>query len=270
MEFGLKGRRAFVSGSTSGIGAACARMLAAHGATVVVHGRNRARADKVVKDIVEAGGRAIAVLGDLSDDDQVAALVDEVNTAIGGIDVLVSNAGDAQPFSPDWFAVNLEQWAGTYNRNVLSAVRLVQNFVPGMRERGWGRVIVIGSAAYSKPTIDFPAYAPGKAALVNIIVGLARVLANTGITANIISPGAVLTKTMTSNLLPIAQAEGWTDTEPDVIERRLVAEKWHNCVGRMARPDEIAAAVVFLSGTLAACMTGSNIRVDCGETASFH
>lgn len=270
MEFGLEGRRALVSGSTSGIGAATAKMLAAHGARVIVHGRNRERADGVVAAIRGEGGNAVAVLGDLSDDAQVAALVDEVNAAVGGIDILVSNAGDAQPYSPDWFAVGLDQWAGTYNRNVLSAVRLVQNFVPGMRDRGWGRVIMIGSSAYTRPTIDFPAYAPGKAALVNIVVGLARVLANTGITANIISPGAVLTETLKSNLIPLARAEGWTDTDLGIIEQRLVAEKWRNCVGRMARPEEIAAAVVFLAGNLAASMTGSNIRIDCGETASFH
>ncbi|MDB5686691.1 MAG: short-chain dehydrogenase, partial [Rhizorhabdus sp.] len=78
MEFGLQGKRAFVSGSTSGIGAATARMLASHGATVIVHGRDRNRADAVVSDIHEAGGRAIAVLGDLSDDGQVAALVEKV------------------------------------------------------------------------------------------------------------------------------------------------------------------------------------------------
>jgi NAD(P)-dependent dehydrogenase (short-subunit alcohol dehydrogenase family) len=75
---------------------------------------------------------------------------------------------------------------------------------------------------------------------------------------------------MLSNLIPIARAQGWEDTDPIIIEQRLTREKWPNCTGRMARPEEIAAAVTFLAGELSACMTGTNIRMDCGETASFH
>ena len=268
--FDLTGKRALVSGSSSGIGAAIARMLAASGAQVVVHGRDRVRTEQVAQAIVDAGGVALAVTGDLGSDAAVAAIAEIVHAAWGGIDIVVSNAGDAQPFSPDWFAVPPERWVESYNRNVVAAVRLTQAFVPAMRERGWGRVIVIGSNAYTKPTLDFPAYAPGKAALVNVVLGLARVLANTGVTANIISPGAVLTETMASNLLPLAQAQGWPDTDPAAIEHRLVTEKWVNCVGRMGRVDDIAAAVAFVASDMASYMTGANIRIDGGEAISMH
>lgn len=268
--FDLTGKRAFVSGSSSGIGAAIARTLAAAGARVVVHGRDRPRVDAVTAQIVADGGNAMAVVGDVGVDGNVAAMGAAVDAAWGGIDILVSNAGDAQPFSPDWFAVPPEDWLASYNRNVVAAVRLVQYFVPAMRTRGWGRVILIGSNAYTKPTIDFPAYAPGKAALVNITMGLARVLGNTGITANIISPGAVLTETMQANLVPLAQAQGWPEMDPAAIEHRLVTEKWVNQVGRMGRVDDIAAAVAFIASDMAGYMTGANIRIDGGEAVSMH
>ncbi len=268
--FDLTGKRAFVSGSSSGIGAAIARALGAAGARVVVHGRDGPRTEAVVAEINGAGGEAMPVIGDVGSDDDVAAIGAAVEAAWGGIDILVSNAGDAQPFSPDWFAVPPEDWVASYNRNVVAAVRLVQRFVPPMRDRGWGRVILIGSNAYTKPTIDFPAYAPGKAALVNIAIGLARVLGNTGVTSNIISPGAVLTETMQSNLVPLAQAQGWADTDPAAIEHRLVTEKWVNQVGRMGRVEDIASAVAFVASDMAGYMTGANIRIDGGEAISMH
>lgn len=270
MDFGLEGKRAFVSGSTSGIGAGIARMLAAHGATVVVHGRDRARAAQVVADIEGGGGRAVVALGDIGVDGEVDALAAAVDADLGGIDILVNNAGDAQPFSPDWFAASPDQWLGTYNRNVVSAVRLIQKFVPGMRERGWGRVIMIGSNAYTLPPVDFPTYPPSKAALVNVAISLARVLANSGVTANTVSPGAVLTETMATNLQPMAAAQGWAETDPAIIERRLVSDKWPNFIGRMGRPDDIASAVTFVASELSGYMTGAHIRIDGGNGASFH
>lgn len=100
MKFGLQGRRAFVGGSTSGIGATTARMLAEQGASVVVHGRDRTRGDALVAEITALGGTAIAVFDDLDDDASVAALCAETDEALGGIGILVCNAGDAQPSPP--------------------------------------------------------------------------------------------------------------------------------------------------------------------------
>lgn len=269
-HFSLQNRRIFISGSSSGIGAATAKMAAERGARVIVHGRDRERTEGVAAEIVASGGEAIALIADISSDAEVNAMAAEVHDRFGGIDILVSNAGDANPFSSDWFAVSPDDWLASYNRNVVAAVRLTQHFVPGMRERGWGRVILIGSNAYTRPPVDFPAYPPGKAALVNLAISLAKVLSNTGVTANIVSPGGVMTETLASNLLPMAQAMGWTDTDPAVIERRLTTEKWPNLVGRLARPEEIAATILFVASDMAGYMTGSNIRIDGGDGLSMH
>lgn len=270
MNHDMKGRRVFVSGSTSGIGAAIATRLAARGADVVIHGRDRGRAADLLDRLRSPDQTIMSVLADLTIGEDVRRLAAEVDARLGGIDVLVNNAGDAAPFSPDWFAVDATDWIAAYDRNVVGAVRLVQAFVPGMRERGWGRVINIGSSAYTKPTIDFPAYGPAKAALVNMTMGLARVLANTGVTSNIVSPGAVLTEAMQSSLQPIATSLGWPETDPEAIEHRLTRDKWPNTVGRMGRPDEIAGAVEYLAGDGSAYVSGANLRIDGGENSNLH
>jgi 3-oxoacyl-[acyl-carrier protein] reductase len=270
MKVDLTGRRALVTGSTNGIGEAAVRLLASCGASVVVHGRDAAKAERVVAEIAAAGGIAAAITGDLAVTSDVEAVIAAIERRLGGVDVLVNNVGDARPFSSDWFAVDDEQWIASYQRNVVAGVMMIRHLVPGMRARRWGRIINIGSGSYSKPTVDFPAYAPAKAALVSMTISLARALTGTGITANVVSPGAVLTATMESNLAAMGRAEGWPETDLRAIEARLIREKWPNAVGRMGRPEEVAAAIAFLASPLSSYITGSNLRIDGGEACTFH
>ncbi len=270
MTFDFSGKRAFISGSTSGIGAATARLLAASGASVCIHGRNRERAELVRDGIRAQGGHAIIALGAVDSAEDMARVEETVNAEFGGVDILVCNAGEAQPFAADWLGTPVDEWLKNYGYNVGGTVRLLQFFVPGMKARGHGRVILIGSTSFFSPTIEFPTYGPSKAALANVMVNLSQVLSNTGITVNMVSPGAVLTETMASNLRPIAAGEGWTDTDLEVIERRLVAEKWPNSVGRMGRAEEIAATIAFVASEEAGYMTGANIRVNGGERVVLH
>jgi NAD(P)-dependent dehydrogenase (short-subunit alcohol dehydrogenase family) len=270
MDFGLKGKRALVTGSTSGIGAATAKMLAAEGATVVVHGRNEKRAEVVRAEIEAAGGKALGVLGDLRSDHEAEVAMRQILDALGGIDVLVNNMGHFEPFAPNWLEASTADWASTYEANVIACVRTAKALLPGMKERGWGRIINIASGAYTQPPPDFPTYGPSKAALVNLSVGLARALPNTGITVNTVSPGNTLTEAMKSHLRPIAAAEGWPETDLVAIERRFVKEKWPSPTGRMGRPEEIAALIVFLASEQAAFITGTNYRIDGGAHATLN
>jgi NAD(P)-dependent dehydrogenase (short-subunit alcohol dehydrogenase family) len=136
MDLQLADKRALITGSTSGIGAEIARMLALEGAKVVVHGRDRGRAQAVIAGIEGKGGQAATALGDLMDPDGVYAVIKAAEQAFGGIDILVNNAGGSNSASaPGWFETPVEEWVDSYRQNTLPAVRLAQAFVPGMRER---------------------------------------------------------------------------------------------------------------------------------------
>lgn len=270
MDLGLHGKRAMVTGSTSGIGAATARMLAAEGALVVVHGRNAERAEAVRADIERAGGQAAVALGDLGNDRDAQVATDAALAAFGGIDILVNNLGQFEPFAPVWTDATPAEFAATYEANVIAAVRTIRAALPGMKERGWGRIINISSGAYTQPPPDFPTYGPSKAALVNLSVGLARSLPNTGITVNTISPGNVLTEAMKDNLPKIGAAAGWPETGIEAIEQRFVAERWPSPAGRMGRVDEIAALICFLASRHSAYITGTNYRIDGGAHATLN
>ncbi|SEH48307.1 NAD(P)-dependent dehydrogenase, short-chain alcohol dehydrogenase family [Mycolicibacterium rutilum] len=259
MDMGLVGRRALVTGSSAGIGAAIAEMLAEEGAAVVVHGRDRDRTEAVAHRI-----EAVPVVGDLSTD-AGAAYVADAASAGGPIDILVNNAGGYEELS--WSDAVPEQWAQVYQANVVSGVRMIRHLTPAMRQRGWGRVIQIGGGLAVQPMAIQPHYQATLAARHNLTVSLARELAGTGITANTVAPGAILTDQVAELLMRIAPEHGWTGNLSDV--ERVAAESWiPNDVGRFGRPDEIAAAVVFLAGKHADYISGATIRVDGGTIRS--
>lgn len=270
MDLGLRGKRALVTASTSGIGAATVKMLAAEGAAVVIHGRNVERAEAIKAEIETAGGKAAIALGDLTTDATAPDVLGPALRAFGGIDILVNNLGHYEPLAPNWTDATPADFAYTYQVNVVAAVRAIHAALPGMKERGWGRIINIASGAYTEPPPEFPTYGPAKAALVNLSVGLARALPLTGITVNTVSPGNTLTETMLSNLPRIAVANGWPETDPLEIEKRFVAEQWPSPAGRMGRVEEIAALICFVASTHASYITGTNYRIDGGAHATLN
>ena len=261
MDMGLQRRRALVTGSSAGLGRAIAEMLAAEGASLVVHGRDAQRTEAVAAGIRAAGGDATAVVGDLATD----AGADAVAAAAGDVDILVNNAGryDGLP----WSKVTTDMWAQIYQTNVVSGVRMIERFVSAMRERGWGRVIQIGGGLAIQPSTEQPHYQATLAARHNLTVSLARDLAGTGVTANIVAPGAILTEPVREMATEVAAANGWGPTWPD-IETAAASAWFPNDIGRFGRPEEIAAAVVFLASTHAGYISGADIRVDGGTIRS--
>ena len=136
-----------------------------------------------------------------------------------------------------------------------------------MRERGWGRVIQIGGGLAIQPSTDQPHYQASLAARHNLTVSLARDLAGTGVTANIVAPGAILTEPVREMATEVAAANGWGPSWPD-IETAAASAWFPNDIGRFGRPEEIAAAVVFLASTHAGYISGTDIRVDGGTVRS--
>ena len=264
MDLRLAGKRALVTGSSSGLGEAMVKLLAAEGVAVVVHGRHVGRTNAVAEAIRAAGGSAEVALGDLATDagaDAVAAAA-----LVGGpIDILVNNAGAYDHRS--WTEATAAIWAETYNANVISAVRMIQRLVPPMRARHWGRVIQIGGGLSYQPSATQPHYNASLAARHTLAVSLARDLKDSGVTSNVVAPGAILVGEVQGWITGLAPAHGWGETW-EAIEHAATEELVPNDVGRLGRPEEIAVAVAYLASPVADYVSGATIRVDGGTIRS--
>jgi NAD(P)-dependent dehydrogenase (short-subunit alcohol dehydrogenase family) len=269
LDLKLTGKRALVTGSSSGIGEAIARLLAREGVHVVVHGRNAERSERVAQEIKHDGGRASVVLGDLGRPDAARAVANNALEALGGVDILINNAGGADEGMKPWLEADLAQWQATFEQNVFSAVRLIRELVPSMKRSGWGRIIQVSSGVATQPFPIGPDYAAAKAAMVNTTVSLAKDLGGTGITVNTVSPGPILTPAAERVFRDIAKQRSWGEEWPE-IERQAVAQFVPNPLGRMGRPDEVAALVLFLASPLADYIHGSNVRVDGGYVTAIN
>ena len=212
-----------------------------------------------VKDL-----KAEVALGDLTTDAGAEAVA--VAALSGGpIDILVNNAGVIGRLS--WTEATTADWAEIYNSNVISGVRMVQRLVPQMRERHWGRVIQIGGGLAQQPHAGGPNYNATLAARHNLAVSLARELKDTGVTSNVVAPGAILSEAARPTLIQMGQAHGWGETLEE-IEHNFTLSVAPNDVGRLGRPEEIAATVAYLASSVADYVSGATIRVDGGTIRS--
>ena len=265
MDLQLADKRALITGSTSGIGAEIARMLALEGVKVVVHGRDRGRAQAVIAGIEAKGGQAAAALGDLSTAGGTKAVIEAAEQAFGGIDILVNNAGGSNSASaPGWFETPVEEWVDSYRQNTLPAVRLAQAFVPGMRERELGRVIQISSRNAISAYAQFGPYGAAKAAVNNLTLSLSKALAGTGVTSNGIMPGLIYTPLVDPWFEALAKQQGSDD--PKVGEAFALKNVLQQTVARLGQPKDIAAAVCFIASPLSNFMTGTTFHIDGGAT----
>jgi NAD(P)-dependent dehydrogenase (short-subunit alcohol dehydrogenase family) len=268
VDLKLAGRRALVTGSSSGIGEAIARMLAQEGCAVVVHGRDRARAEKVAAEIGAAG----IALGDLSTDEGASAVHEAAVKALGGnIEILVNNAGGSSTGnttkSPAEIAI--ADWISNYNANALSSVRLAQLVLPAMKDATFGRIINVSSAVAVQPNNLGSDYSAAKSALNNFTVSLAGSLKGLSITVNTVSPGII----MVDGLIRFARSKfGDPDMSIEEITSRLVAAKVFDLppAGRLGTPQDLAIIVCTLASPLSGFVTGANYRVDGGQVRSLN
>jgi 3-oxoacyl-[acyl-carrier protein] reductase len=260
MDLDLKNKTALVTGSYRGTGEGLARVLAREGATVWVHGFEADAAERVASSIREDGFEANAVVGDIRTDEGAARVAE----GVGEVDILVNNYGVAEGGS--WESP-IEDWIDIYQKNVLSGVRLVQALTPGMRDRGWGRVLFVSTVGYARPNSKMPHYYASKMALINMTLSLAKELANTGITVNCISPGIIATQEIRAHLEKQAKRRG-EPTDWASLEKTAAREFMPNPTGIIGDPEDIGNLVAFLASDKARYINAANYRIDGGAADS--
>ncbi len=243
----LEGKTALVTGGSRGIGRACCIALARAGARVVVNYRvETPSASLVVEEIEREGGEAVALAADVSRRDEAEMLVDEAASRWGGLDILVSNAGIWKGSPIDEMSDG--EWAEMLDVNLTGAFLVTRAAVPRMKEAGSGRIVFVSSTAGQRGEAYHAHYAATKGALIALTKSLAVELAPHGILVNCVAPGWTVTDATSAALLGV---------ERDEILRAIP-------LGRAARPEEIAGAVLFLASDLATFVTGEVLNVNGG------
>jgi 3-oxoacyl-[acyl-carrier protein] reductase len=240
---------ALVTGASRGIGKGIARLFAAEGAAVAVHGRDQAAVDKLVAEIVGSGGRATGVVGELTEPSEVARVVEQTEAELGGLTVLIANAG-GNPVPPGPMeATSLDQWRSAIDVNLTLTFLTIAAVLPRMRQRGRGSIVTISSAASRRPTAQTPvAYAAAKAGIEVLTRIVAAQAGPDGIRANCIAPETILTEANEQRI-------------PADIRQRLVES---HPIRRLGTPEDIAHAALYLASDAASWVNGVTLDVAGG------
>ena len=259
MDLGINDKVALVAAASRGIGYACAEALARDGAAVVVFSRDEARIEAAAQKLrAETGAEVLTRVGDVRDPGDVARIVAAAEAWKGRVDILVTNAGGPPPI-PFQEATDAH-WQDTVDLLLLSAVRLIRGVLPGMRERGWGRVVAITSIACRQPADILLLSNAVRTGVHGLLKTLTAHHAKEGVTFNAVMPGHTWTERVKEIAGARAKASGRTYEE--------VVEAMHDRspTGRAGRPEEVAAAVAFLASEPAAFINGVSLLVDGGES----
>ena len=255
MELGLGGRVCLVTGSTSGIGLETARLLALEGARVAVCGRDPKR----LEDARNSAGAALGVVSDLTEPTAPEKLVAATAEALGPVECLVNNVGEAYQIAFD--DLSERHWEEMWQLNVMSYVRSIRAVLPAMRDRGGGVIVNVSSTAGKRPSTGMPNYSVTKAAVLSLSRLVADLYAGDGIRCNAIAPGPTATDAwLADGGLADQQAARIGQTRDEVI----AAVGAGRPLGRLAEPAEIAAVTVFLCSDRASYVTGAAWSADGG------
>jgi 3-oxoacyl-[acyl-carrier protein] reductase len=253
VNLGLEGKVALVCGASRGLGRAIAGELAAEGATLAVCSRD---AERLGTAAAELGRDVLAVPADLAVAGEPTRAVEATVERFGRLDVLVANTGGPPAGSHD--TLTLEDWDRATALLLRSTVELAGAALPGMKERGWGRVLIVTSVAVKQPVDNLILSNSLRAAVTGYAKTLSREVAAQGITVNTILPGYTATERVTDLNRANAEREG---VEPEMIQARLEASI---AMGRLAEPEEFAALAAFLASERASYITGAALAVDGG------
>ena len=260
MDLNLRGKRAFISGSTSGIGFATAKMLLTEGVEVYVNGRSSENVIKAVNDLQTQvdGAKVFGLVADFNNPQEVEALF----TQLSEVDILINNVGIYN--SQSFFETPVQDWKDQFQVNFMSGVHLSQYYLPKMLQKNWGRIIFISSeCAYLVPT-DMISYSTTKAAMHALSRGLAQLTKGSDVTVNTIVPGSTLSEGAKDFLSNKAKLDG---TTPMAVEASFFKEeRTQSLLERFAKVDEVSSAIIYLCSSLSSATNGSVFKVDGGSS----
>lgn len=240
-------RTAFITGASRNLGREFALQLADAGHAVAINGRDPERLEAVVKEVQQRGGKAVACPGDVTNDGEITAALGKAESELGPIDILINNAVIRAHGAVE--ETGDELWHEVLNVVIMGSVHCIRYVVPGMKERGWGRIINMAGVSGQQGGVDRAAIVTAKSGLIGLTKAVARETAKHGITVNAISPGLIGTDERVVGIGAAEVGRGQTANIP---------------VGRMGRQDEVASAVVYLASEKSSFMTGQVIAINGG------
>lgn len=257
MELQLGGKTAFISGSTHGVGYAVASALAREGARVIVNGRHQDAVDTAVAGLrrEHPGSAHTGVVADFSD----SASVERMMAGLGDIDILVNNVG---LFGlAEFESITDDDWERYLEVNLMSGVRLSRHALPGMLERGWGRILFVSSESGVNVPPDMIHYGVTKAAVIALGNGLAKLTRGTAVTVNTILGGPTYSTGVAAAVESIATGQS---APVETVKAAIIEANRTTLLQRFIEPDEIASLVAYLASPLASATNGAAVRVDGG------
>ena len=264
MDLGIKDRVAVVTGGDSGMGLKTAEYLLHAGVKVVL-------SDKTAKDLQAAAdslaslGEVHPIVADLTKLADVTKLANATEERFGPVHILVNAAGITGP-TGDFLTLTDEQWHEALDNDLMAAVRVCRAFIPGMRQAGWGRVILFGSEDAEQPYIDELPYCAAKAGILNLAKGLSKAYGQQGVLVNSVSPAFIQTPMTDAMMEKRSQKLGVSFDQ--AVESFLKEERPTMTLQRRGQVDEVASLIAYLCSNRASFITGANFRVDGGSVAT--
>lgn len=258
MDLQLKGKTAFISGSTQGIGFATAKKLLQEEATVVINGRTQQRADKAAEELKQQvpGAKVSGIVADFSK----AGEIQNIFERLPSVDILINNVAI---FEPKPFAeISDDEWLRFYEINVLSGIRLSRHYFPQMIQKNWGRIIFISSESAINIPEEMIHYGMTKTAQLAVARGLAELTKGTNVTVNAVLPGPTKSEGVAEFINNLAKQQNKTSQETEIDFFKTARPT--SIIQRFASPAEIANMIVYISSPLSAATNGAAIRADGG------
>ena len=262
MHLNLVGKRALVTAASRGLGFATALGLAREGTALVICSRDEARITEAAQKIrAETGTRVEALVADVSSADEAARLVGHAVSALGGLDIVVHNAGG--PPAGEFLSLSDAQWQKAFDQNLMSLVRLVNAAVPELKKAGGGRILTIASSSIKQPSPGLVLSNAFRTGVYGLVKTLARELGPAGILLNVVAPGRIQTERIEELDNAMATRRG---VDLQQVKKESVASI---PLGRLGTPEEFANLLVFLASDAGRYISGQAIIVDGGATAAL-